>query len=71
MEPYDVKAAEQRNADLKCEAIGTPKPEYTWIDWTGTDVTRKEGLFNNVTLRHFIILYFVQAGNWIKQLEHY
>ena len=48
--------------EFRCEAVGSPKPKYTWVDWEGIDATQREGwsqfyskfyqvpLFNNVSL---------------------
>ena len=29
--------------EFKCQALGSPKPKYTWVDKEGIPATRKEG----------------------------
>jgi len=43
LEPSDVRGVEMDKAEFKCEAVGSPKPKYTWVDWEGIDATEREG----------------------------
>ena len=44
LEPSDVRGVEMDKAEFKCEAVGSPKPKFTWVDWEGIDATEREGL---------------------------
>ena len=37
-----------RNVELRCEALGSPRPSYTWIDKKGIDASEKEGCFPSI-----------------------
>ena len=30
--------------EFSCEAVGSPKPEYKWVDWQGIDATERKGM---------------------------
>ena len=29
--------------EMECDALGSPKPQYTWVDWEGIDATERHG----------------------------
>ena len=43
IKPSDLRGAELDKVEFKCEALGSPPPQYTWVDKDGLDATEKEG----------------------------
>ena len=41
--PMDARGVELGKVELKCAAMGSPKPHYTWLDWEGIDATQRHG----------------------------
>jgi len=43
VKPADVRGAELDKREMECDALGSPKPQYTWVDWEGIDATERHG----------------------------
>ena len=43
IKPFDKEGIEADMVEFKCQALGSPLPKYSWVDWEGRDVRQREG----------------------------